>query len=156
MIVNDLILHPYKQLLEELKVLKKPIKSFFLIGHFQSTFSWVYDINDDNIIQFTERYQLIKTEIRNQIEITDNKFLKNKLKDEFQLFPILKKEEYIIDINNPFAIFLTKFRFLKKIRKTLKFKDEISEIEIITNRMINFIKNPEWIELEIKTAANIG
>lgn len=152
MTVNELILNPYIQLLEQLKTLEKPIRNFFLLGHFQSTFSWVYDINEDRIIQFTERYLSIKAEIHQQIEITNNKYLKNKLKNEFQLFPKLEKEEYIINQDNSFAIFLTKFRIMKKLIKTLKFKEELSEIEIITNRMINFIKNPEWIELEIKNS----
>lgn len=140
---------PLKHLQQTASDLEKYIlyKNGRLFSGWRDNFSWVFGISEVELLDFARIYDDTIDVIRNFISITENKKLKEKLEAEFKFLPTLNANEFILDINNRYWI-LKIIRPFKTIRKSLKLKGILNDISRTCERMINYIENVEWLELE--------
>lgn len=122
-------------------------KNWRWFSDMRDDFSWVYGLSEVEIYDFSRQYISTKHEIKNIINNTENKKLKVKLELEYCTFPTLDSSEFTVDLDKKYWI-LNTFKPFKKIRKSIKFKGIINEINRTCERMINYIENVEWLELE--------
>ena len=148
--MNDLQLAPCRNMIKHVNELEKYIlfSKWRRFSGQRDMFSWVYGISEVEIKDFSSRYDSSQEEIKRIVSLTDNEKLKAKLTTEFLNLPKLNYNEFILDSNNSLWKHATIFRPLRKIKKTIKFKNSIKEIKIICERMINYAENINWLDLE--------
>jgi hypothetical protein len=122
-------------------------KNFRWFANMRDNYSWVYGLSEVEINDFVRQYDDTKDEIKTILSNTENEKLKAKLKLEYESLPTLNPTEFTVDLDKTLWI-LNLFRPIKRIRKSIKFKDTIIEINRICARMTNYIENVEWLELE--------
>ena len=110
-------------------------------------FSWVYGLSEVEINDFARQYSDTKDEIKTLLNNTENEKLQAKIKSEYDSLPTLDPKEFTVDLDKA-TWFLNMLRPFKTIRKSLEFKDILNEINRTCERMINYIENVKWLEIE--------
>ncbi|MES2591590.1 MAG: hypothetical protein V4608_06875 [Bacteroidota bacterium] len=121
--------------------------NFRWFADMRDDFSWVYGISEVEINDFARQYGDTKDGIKTLLNNTENEKLRTKLKFEFESLPTLDPKEFTVDLDKPYWI-LSMLRPIKTIRKSIKFKDILNEINLTYERMVNYIENVEWLELQ--------
>lgn len=115
-------------------------------GSLYDNFSHVYGLSESEISNFGLVYENTKAEVEQKIERIENVKLKNKLKTEFNQYPIFIKSEFVVNTKN--LLWITKFIFpIFPIIKTLKFKEILTDIKITSEVLVNNLENSEWLEM---------
>ena len=122
-------------------------KNFRWYANMRDNFSWVYGLSEVEINDFARQYSDTKDGIKTILNNTENKKLQAKIKTEYDSLPSLDPKDFAIDLGKVSWIF-NLLRPFKTIRKSLEFKDILNEINRTCERMINYIENVEWLELE--------
>jgi len=145
----QLITAPLKNLRESAMNIDRFVlfNNFRWFADMRDDFSWVYGLSEVEINDFLRQYNNTKSEIKNIIDNTQNEKLKVKLILENESLPSIDSTEFTVNLDKRYWI-LNMLRPFKKIRKSLKFKEIINDINRTCERMINYIENVEWLEYE--------
>ena len=145
----QLITAPLKNLRESAMRIDRFVlfNNFRWFADIRDDFSWVYGLSEVEINDFLGQYSNTKSEIKNIINNTQNEKLKAKLILENESFPSIDPTEFTVNLDKRYWI-LNILRPFKKIRKSLKFKEIINDINRTCERMTNYIENVEWLEFE--------
>jgi hypothetical protein len=145
----QLITAPLKNLRESAMNIDRFVlfNNFRWFADMRDDFSWVYGLSEVEINDFLRQYNNTKSEIKNIINNTQNEKLKVKLILENESLPSIDSTEFTVNLDKRYWI-LNMLRPFKKIRKSLKFKEIINDINRTCERMINYIENVEWLEYE--------
>jgi len=145
----QLITAPLKNLRESAMNIDRFVlfNNFRWFADMREDFSWVYGLSEVEINDFLRQYNNTKSEIKNIIDNTQNEKLKVKLILENESLPSIDSTEFTVNLDKRYWI-LNMLRPFKKIRKSLKFKEIINDINRTCERMINYIENVEWLEYE--------
>jgi len=122
-------------------------KNFRWFANMRDDFSWVYGLSEVEINDFARQYSDTKDEIKTLLNNTENEKLQAKIKSEYDSLPTLDPKEFTVDLDKA-TWFLNMLRPFKTIRKSLEFKDILNEINRTCERMINYIENVKWLEIE--------
>ncbi len=142
-------LAPYQQLLDYIFEIEKHVgfKNIRCFMWNSSSLSWVYGVSEFEIKNFALQLENCIREINRTIQNTESEKLKRKLIIEFEKIPVFNSSEYILNTNNASWLFAKSLQPLKTLRMTVKFKSILEDIKLTTERMINYTKNREWLEL---------